>query len=1110
MRKTIALVLSVLMTLCAIPQNIAFAGENDDLAAVKALGASVTEYPADGVIRRPLSNEQPMWIIHIDSWNYPDPEKIIDLVPEDILPYVVFDISLSINWDSKEHKWLMVQDGYSTAKSWLRSCADRGVWAMIQPASGGQCHFPDYYDGSPDGNDIYGTVFEEFFREYPNFIGYNYCEQFWGFEQADFPISCPNRYRHFANLLELCNKYGGYLDISWCGNQWGPNINPLAMFKRVPEWGEACEKYHQNLIMEEKYTQVSYIHDRESLVYGYFVGGWCDNYGVRYDDTGWTDTDFKGLDGQKADDYKKEYRLSTALPIHIERMAMNGATVIDGPELIWVDDIQTLYDGTDSEGFAYRRFKTTTQFDNVMVDMFRKVLDKSIRIPDRKEAVSRTKFAVIQDITGRQQAFGDNLYSTYPTLFEGLYRMPDDGNLKDNYDPFKCTGRYQTIPTVYALRDDLAKSIPVQIKQSEIASRWASIADKQAEFNSYYPNDVESGNSFAARNENTWLEYNPYTNGTAAGSILKLKYNTCKTLDISHSAPYGTALVNEYSDRIDIYLNNFDQKTNELKTDTLTLKGAASRPSYTAKDRGSHQASVISESWEDGVYRLTVQHNGPLDLTINCRGNETGKETAYKQANLVSPDFPSFYTGTRQYEAENFDRKNVAENVTNGCRNDASGYEGMGYLKFGTRNNAVVKDTVKTANGGDFIFTLRYSAKTANNAVDLYVNGTKAKTLSLAAGKSYSDWQTVSETVSLKEGENRIELRANSTLPESVYFDNFKLDGVFGDPASVMIDGGDIADEVTVYDTEHSNAWEVKQNFSEGAKLFGDRDFTCAEVPRTLKGAEYIQTACEAKMLTKPLGSFKMIQDGSVYILLDKRVEGLLPDWLKNYEKTRFTVTTSGGHELIVYSRDLKAGDTVTLGQNSSTGNGNCVNYVVLAVKARGDVNNDGIRDKADARLVMQAALNGGLSDSYDFKAADMNVDDTVDLLDAVSILNNMTRKGTPLDLSTASAGTYKDGVLSINDQLAFTLKMPKTIKTGESVKVYVNAKDNGGTGFRAYLTGGADVAVSDIFKAEKIISDGVEFTLTSTNDNAGYILFKGPNYYTNMADITFEYIAVE
>ena len=43
-------------------------------------------------LRRVISTSQPMWIIHIDTWNDPDPQRIIDMVPEDIRPYVVFNL----------------------------------------------------------------------------------------------------------------------------------------------------------------------------------------------------------------------------------------------------------------------------------------------------------------------------------------------------------------------------------------------------------------------------------------------------------------------------------------------------------------------------------------------------------------------------------------------------------------------------------------------------------------------------------------------------------------------------------------------------------------------------------------------------------------------------------------------------------------------------------------------------------------------------------------------------------------------------------------------------------------------------------------------------------
>ena len=53
------------------------------------------EVLADVPLRRPISPERPLWIVHIDTWNTPDPERIIEMVPEDIRPYVVFSLSLS-------------------------------------------------------------------------------------------------------------------------------------------------------------------------------------------------------------------------------------------------------------------------------------------------------------------------------------------------------------------------------------------------------------------------------------------------------------------------------------------------------------------------------------------------------------------------------------------------------------------------------------------------------------------------------------------------------------------------------------------------------------------------------------------------------------------------------------------------------------------------------------------------------------------------------------------------------------------------------------------------------------------------------------------------------
>ena len=857
--------------LAGIPSSYMDGNSNGILQTFEKMSLNAEPFTASAAsnFRRTVNNESPMWIVHIDSWNYPDPEKIIDLVPEDVLPYVVFNVSLSINWSSTEHRWLMIQDGIECARSWMKACADKGVWAMIQPSSGGQSHFPDY----PADYDLDDTIFGEFFKEYPNFIGYNYCEQFWGFASEDFPVTYQERYNHFSSLLKLCNKYGGYLDISWCENQWGSALNPVAMLKTNSTWEKACRMYGQNLILEEKYTQCSYIADVESEVYGAYISGYCGNYGVRWDDTGWSDYPWSGTAT------KEQYRLSTSLPIYLERMAMNGMTVIDGPELVWADCVKGLWDGTDDEGYKYRRWDFYDQCKNVNVDMMRKFIDGSLRIPSREEVIDRTKVVIIQDVNSGSN---DDKYCSYKTLFEGLYRADNDGNYKDNHNPYKSTGRYQTIPTVYALVDDLAKSIPVQIKQSTIASRQPTIADKQSEFNKIYP-DSYYANCYVANNQNTWLTYyNSKVSDGDRGAQFNLKYNTCKSFDIKHQL-YGSALINEYSDHINVYLNNYDEDASTtLKTESITIAGASSKPSFTAKDRGVNQtASVITESWSNGTYTLTVKHNGPVDISIKCSGNETGRLTSYPQAVQTEPSFPDFYTGARQYEGENFDMKNIEGNVTNGCsdKNGPKKYQGMGFLKFGTKNTAAVKDTVKTTKTGIFKWTLRYSATSDIKCVDLYVNGSKVKTLSLPKGSSYDDWKTISENITLKAGENKIELKANNTLPCSLYLDNFKVEGDFGDSAiTVQPLNGKYIKNLVVNVKENAADWEINDKFEKGAVIFGDREITAVDVPSNLIGAEAVKTACDSKMFNENLCTFTAGADTSIFIAVDKRVVSVLPE----------------------------------------------------------------------------------------------------------------------------------------------------------------------------------------------------------------------------------------
>ncbi len=142
----------------------------------------------------------------------------------------------------------------------------------------------------------------------------------------------------------------------------------------------------------------------------------------------------------------------------------------------------------------------------------------------------------------------------------------------------------------------------------------------------------------------------------------------------------------EYSTNVTFYLANYDNVLNTgLKTDTITIYGSSAEPTYSYTDRASHQASVVTENWIGGVFTLTVQHNGPLDINVGLfrHGNRPFDllHTSRHHAALTSL---LTYTGPLQYEAECFDYKSVASVVTSGWTLPVRNYKGQGHLQFGT------------------------------------------------------------------------------------------------------------------------------------------------------------------------------------------------------------------------------------------------------------------------------------------------------------------------------------------------------------------------------------------------------------------------------------------
>lgn len=721
-----------------------FKGDNPDIP------------PVMGDLRRPISPEQPAWLVHIDSWNYADPQKIIDLIPADIRPFVIFNISLSVSHEETTGRYNVSEYGYEIAKSWLRTCAENNVWAMVQPSSGGFCHFPDFTTYS----ELKGSVFEEFFKEYPNFLGFNYCEQFWGYDDP-YSVSWLKRVAHWTQLMKLTHEYGGYLVVSFCGNYWSASINPIALVKRNPDFAQTAKLYSENFIMCEKYTTQGGFFDVEGVCLGTWLSGFAGQYGIRFDQCGWTEKV-----GQNGDvDFPPA---AGALPV-IEHVMLTGQTVIDGPELIWQQCFRETNTVNVGNGYQSRNWECFPQFVNINMDMFRKIIDKTIRIPSRKEVIDRTKVVILQDVYSGD----DNAkYSGPKNLHEGLYRRDDDGNLWDNYCYFKKTGRYPTIPVAFELCDELANSFQYKINQSTYEGSWSDVKTKVGKFNRWFPEEY-TGELYAGRIENGWVVYN----GLAGirNATIPFKYNTCDKMELSYSK-YTVSVVKEYANKINFYMNNYDPSGSK-KTEVIKIYGCTSKPTHSVTSRAQGVAQV-SEDWKEDVYTLTVTHNGPLDLNINCSGKATDRMNVSASASIQVPASPQIYQGAHQYEAECFDFKNVAKRVTKGDTEPIRNYTAQGYINFGTNSSAAVRDAITALEDGVYTFRIRYRAPSAAvNTVDMYINNAKVGTLEfLQTDNDNTVWNTALMSVSLRKGANTFELKANSSGAGDLYLDNIVIE----------------------------------------------------------------------------------------------------------------------------------------------------------------------------------------------------------------------------------------------------------------------------------------------------------------------------------------------
>ena len=708
--------------------------------------------------RRPIDNKNPLWLVHVDVWNKADPQKIIDLIPDDIKPYVCLNLSLSCQYDPEKDVYKMPQNAIRTYKSWASVCQHNGMWFTCQPASGGHTHIQD--------NDL--EIFEYFYKRYPNFLGWNYCEQFWGFDEPNDKSSSPqaDRLALFAKLVPMAHKYGGFLTISFCGNIWSHGLNPVGMMKRNKDLLKACKDYPEACLWLYKYTTSSCFYNNESVTMSPFISGLATNYGVRYDNCGWNGA----LDAILGEGHGKKYPTSAGLGTVMEQTCVNGGAVWDGPELIWTEDFQNLNNST-VEGYTRRNWGTFNSFKGGWIDMFRKIIDGTMYIPSRKEVVENTKIVVVNDINNTNY---EQSYAAWGDLYDNLYKQDDpfnrgNGQWMDNFCYFKKTGRYAAIPIVIALYDSVAKAIPVQVKKSLYQSRWGTQTAKVNDFNKQYP-EISKGDLYVSRRGNQLITYTPYTylnKKKTASAEIPLLYNRCDTLVLNYGK-LSSGTIREYKDSIVFYLNNYRTDTTTTQTDQIIIRGTKVQPTYTTKKRYLTTSSA-THNWNEatGTFTLNVKHMGGVDLVIKTPGDEPEGKLADSPAitALGIPQQPEDYKGEIIIEAEDMDFKSIKSCVTDpyGWYPSVRGHAGNGFMDMGTNTSGSLRHQLNCKHAGSHTIAVRYTSSTKGGNIAIVVNGT-SRTVKCEK-TAVNEWRKVFITANLKEGSNKLLINNTNGIP---------------------------------------------------------------------------------------------------------------------------------------------------------------------------------------------------------------------------------------------------------------------------------------------------------------------------------------------------------
>lgn len=608
-----------------------------------------------------------------------------------------------------------------------------------------------------------------------------------------------------AKYLKLMAQKGCYLVLTDLDK---PGANMMEKwFNDTDELYNAAKKYHKYLIINSKSTSGSGFNTVRSFALGTWLAGLADNWGALTDAWAWYESGFAQLFKPNTKPNYEDVRRVYTFPETLFAMTMlqcyaNGAVVFNAEHPFYCTGVND---------------KASWVLKESILPAFRYIVKHPAA--DRDTVAAQIKAGIFTN--------GQYLPANY---VDGLYGNQWDSNF------LQTTGRYRVLPIFTRHVKDADVPAHILNNKLSVSDFRSSAAATRERLKGLYPEHY-TGTAYAVElygSESRWLVMNSsFNENNAQNAVIVPKTATFATQMELALTPHTYLVTSEAADTLTIDLNNFRADKDELwvsgkslnNTDWATVSPNGSwngdehphvteymayhidNPQLDKRDnerrdlrdtvikltvneqptatvtrvgRGSRSLadnSFYTEAYENGVYTLTITHNGQVNVTIRKGGAQptptvTGYDVTPAELSSDGGKITVTLTGTN---LQNGIRVKAADNITG--------------TTTGTGTEQTVKLTLPKNEGAQpMTYTVQYSLD-GNDWMGSKTVSVQAPTITPPAPAPSGGSSASVGRPSVREDAGQSQTAAEQTHFIDVLRDSWYYDSVYRAHENGLIDG---------------------------------------------------------------------------------------------------------------------------------------------------------------------------------------------------------------------------------------------------------------------------------------------------------------------------------